>query len=172
MEEDLWSKLMIAPLYNNALDGDVQMRQQWLTITNRYSTALHCTALYHRVVVMNTRYAVNFTHLTHYTQHRYSSLQLCERLFLCLTLHLPEPHFAHAHRLTHNMHHLALLPLMRRPPLTPTFPLSTIHGPEQSRRTLRLLLILGAALVCPCTCSTRNGRPSRRSLVSICQHLN
>ena len=36
MEEDLWSKLMIAPLYNNALDGDVQMRQQWLTITNRY----------------------------------------------------------------------------------------------------------------------------------------
>eukprot|EP01038_Epipyxis_sp_PR26KG_P009784 gene9784-13162_t len=33
MEEDLWSKLMIAPLYNNALDGDVQMRQQWLSIT-------------------------------------------------------------------------------------------------------------------------------------------
>lgn len=28
MEEDLWSKLMIAPLYNNALDGDVQMRQK------------------------------------------------------------------------------------------------------------------------------------------------
>jgi len=35
MEEDLWSKLMIAPLYNNALDGDVQMRQQWLSITDR-----------------------------------------------------------------------------------------------------------------------------------------
>jgi len=35
MEEDLWSKLMIAPLYNNALDGDVQMRRQWLTITGR-----------------------------------------------------------------------------------------------------------------------------------------
>lgn len=35
MEEDLWSKMMIAPLYNDALDGDVQMRQQWLTITNR-----------------------------------------------------------------------------------------------------------------------------------------
>jgi len=35
MEEDLWSKLMIAPLYNNDLDGDVQMRQKWLTITNR-----------------------------------------------------------------------------------------------------------------------------------------
>ena len=35
MEEDLWSKLMIAPLYNNALDGDVQMRQQWLSITAR-----------------------------------------------------------------------------------------------------------------------------------------
>jgi len=33
MEEDLWSKLMIAPLYNNALDGDVQMRSNWLTIT-------------------------------------------------------------------------------------------------------------------------------------------
>lgn len=35
MEEDLWSKLMIAPLYNNALDGDVQMRQKWLSITAR-----------------------------------------------------------------------------------------------------------------------------------------
>jgi hypothetical protein len=35
MEEDLWSKMMIAPLYNNAIDGDVQMRQQWLTITDR-----------------------------------------------------------------------------------------------------------------------------------------
>jgi hypothetical protein len=34
MEEDLWSKLMIAPLYNNALDGDVQMRQKWLAITD------------------------------------------------------------------------------------------------------------------------------------------
>jgi len=33
MEEDLWSKLMIAPLYDNALDGDVQMRQMWLKIT-------------------------------------------------------------------------------------------------------------------------------------------
>jgi ubiquinone/menaquinone biosynthesis C-methylase UbiE len=33
LEEDLWSKLMIAPLYNNALDGDVQMRQEWLAIT-------------------------------------------------------------------------------------------------------------------------------------------
>jgi len=33
LEEDLWSKLMIAPLYDNALDGDVQMRQQWLRIT-------------------------------------------------------------------------------------------------------------------------------------------
>lgn len=35
MEEDLWSKLMIAPLYNNALDGDVQMRQEWLSITEK-----------------------------------------------------------------------------------------------------------------------------------------
>merc|ERR1712065_11730 len=35
MEEDLWSKLMIAPLYNNALDGDVQMRQKWLSITSK-----------------------------------------------------------------------------------------------------------------------------------------
>jgi len=26
---------MIAPLYNNALDGDVQMRANWLSITNR-----------------------------------------------------------------------------------------------------------------------------------------
>lgn len=35
MEEDLWSKLMIAPLYNNALDGDIIMRQKWLDITQR-----------------------------------------------------------------------------------------------------------------------------------------
>ena len=32
---------MIAPLYNNALDGDVQMRQQWLAITNRYDKHAH-----------------------------------------------------------------------------------------------------------------------------------
>lgn len=49
MEEDLWSKLMIAPLYNNALDGDIQMRQKWLTITSkaikpnpRFATDLGC----------------------------------------------------------------------------------------------------------------------------------
>jgi len=49
MEEDLWSKLMIAPLYDNALDGDVQMRQQWLSITAsaikanpKYATDLGC----------------------------------------------------------------------------------------------------------------------------------
>lgn len=49
MEEDLWSKLMIAPLYNNALDGDVQMRQEWLKITEKvvkpnpkYATDLGC----------------------------------------------------------------------------------------------------------------------------------
>lgn len=35
MEEDLWSKLMIAPLYNNAIDGDIQMRREWLSITSR-----------------------------------------------------------------------------------------------------------------------------------------
>jgi hypothetical protein len=35
MEEDLWSKLMIAPLFNNALDGDIRMRQRWLKITGR-----------------------------------------------------------------------------------------------------------------------------------------
>jgi ubiquinone/menaquinone biosynthesis C-methylase UbiE len=34
MEEDLWSKLMIAPLYDGALDGDVRMRQKWLDITS------------------------------------------------------------------------------------------------------------------------------------------
>ena len=48
MEEDLWSKLMIAPLYNNALDGDIQMRSKWLSITNkvveppRFATDLGC----------------------------------------------------------------------------------------------------------------------------------
>lgn len=49
MEEDLWSKLMIAPLYNNALDGDVQMRQKWLSITSntvkpnpQFATDLGC----------------------------------------------------------------------------------------------------------------------------------
>jgi len=30
MEEDLWSKLMIAPLFNGATDGDVKMRQNWI----------------------------------------------------------------------------------------------------------------------------------------------
>merc|ERR1711967_207935 len=35
LEEDLWSKLMIAPLYNNALDGDIKMRQNWLKITSK-----------------------------------------------------------------------------------------------------------------------------------------
>eukprot|EP00981_Chlorochromonas_danica_P004296 scaffold865_cov160-Ochromonas_danica.AAC.15 len=38
MEEDLWSKLMIAPLFDNALDGDVRMRRQWLAITARAVT--------------------------------------------------------------------------------------------------------------------------------------
>ncbi|KAJ1413566.1 S-adenosyl-L-methionine-dependent methyltransferase [Ochromonadaceae sp. CCMP2298] len=49
LEEDLWSKLMIAPLYDNALDGDVQMRQEWLKITAkavrtppRFATDLGC----------------------------------------------------------------------------------------------------------------------------------
>ena len=46
MEEDLWSKLMIAPLYNNALDGDVQMRQAWLTITNRVFSRLNVQPKY------------------------------------------------------------------------------------------------------------------------------
>lgn len=41
MQEDLWSKLMIAPLYNNALDGDVQMRQKWLSITARAIKGSH-----------------------------------------------------------------------------------------------------------------------------------
>ncbi|CAM9886867.1 unnamed protein product [Heterosigma akashiwo] len=29
-EEDLWSKLMIAPLFNGRTDGDVKMRQNWI----------------------------------------------------------------------------------------------------------------------------------------------
>lgn len=38
LEEDLWSKLMIAPLYGNALDGDVIMRRKWLEITGQVVT--------------------------------------------------------------------------------------------------------------------------------------
>ena len=52
LEENLWSKLIIAPLYNNALDCDVQMRQmrqKWLAIiasavegTPTFATDLGC----------------------------------------------------------------------------------------------------------------------------------
>lgn len=35
LEEDLWSQMMIAPLYNNTLGGDVRMRRGWLEITAR-----------------------------------------------------------------------------------------------------------------------------------------
>jgi ubiquinone/menaquinone biosynthesis C-methylase UbiE len=35
MEEDLWSKMMIAPLYNNVNNGDIIMREKWLAITNK-----------------------------------------------------------------------------------------------------------------------------------------
>jgi hypothetical protein len=38
LEEDLWSKMMIAPLYDNALDGDIVMRRKWLEITGRVVT--------------------------------------------------------------------------------------------------------------------------------------
>ncbi|CAM9433445.1 unnamed protein product [Chrysoparadoxa australica] len=36
MEEDLWSKLMIAPLYDNSVHGDVIMRKDWLDTCEKY----------------------------------------------------------------------------------------------------------------------------------------
>jgi hypothetical protein len=37
------SQLMIAPLYDNALDGDVQMRQEWLKITAKGNIRIICS---------------------------------------------------------------------------------------------------------------------------------
>jgi hypothetical protein len=39
MEEDLWSKLMIAPLFANRRDGDVLMRRDWLNSCLRHTGA-------------------------------------------------------------------------------------------------------------------------------------
>ncbi|CAM9806293.1 unnamed protein product [Ectocarpus sp. 13 AM-2016] len=36
MEEDLWSKLMIAPLFNNSIHGDVLMRRDWIDTCLKY----------------------------------------------------------------------------------------------------------------------------------------
>lgn len=36
MEEDLWSKLMIAPLFNNSVHGDVLMRRDWIDTCLKY----------------------------------------------------------------------------------------------------------------------------------------
>ncbi|CAM9356769.1 unnamed protein product, partial [Discosporangium mesarthrocarpum] len=36
MEEDLWSKLMIAPLYNNSVHGDILMRRDWIDTCQKY----------------------------------------------------------------------------------------------------------------------------------------
>jgi ubiquinone/menaquinone biosynthesis C-methylase UbiE len=37
MEEDLWSKLMIAPLFGGSANGDVLMRRDWLDTTARHA---------------------------------------------------------------------------------------------------------------------------------------
>ncbi|KAG5181280.1 S-adenosyl-L-methionine-dependent methyltransferase [Tribonema minus] len=37
MEEDLWSKLMIAPLFDNSVHGDVLMRRDWLDAARRHT---------------------------------------------------------------------------------------------------------------------------------------
>ena len=37
-QEDLWSKLMIAPLFNNSVHGDVLMRRDWLDTCLKYIT--------------------------------------------------------------------------------------------------------------------------------------
>lgn len=36
MEEDLWSKLMIAPLFNNSVHGDIMMRRDWIDTCLKY----------------------------------------------------------------------------------------------------------------------------------------
>lgn len=36
MQEDLWSKLMIAPLFNNSIHGDVLMRRDWIDTCLKY----------------------------------------------------------------------------------------------------------------------------------------
>lgn len=35
-QEDLWSKLMIAPLFNNSIHGDVLMRRDWIDTCLKY----------------------------------------------------------------------------------------------------------------------------------------
>lgn len=35
-QEDLWSKLMIAPLFNNSVHGDVLMRRDWIDTCLKY----------------------------------------------------------------------------------------------------------------------------------------
>lgn len=36
LQEDLWSKLMIAPLFNNSVHGDVLMRRDWIDTCLKY----------------------------------------------------------------------------------------------------------------------------------------
>lgn len=36
LQEDLWSKLMIAPLFNNSIHGDVLMRRDWIDTCLKY----------------------------------------------------------------------------------------------------------------------------------------
>lgn len=36
VQEDLWSKLMIAPLFNNSIHGDVLMRRDWIDTCLKY----------------------------------------------------------------------------------------------------------------------------------------
>lgn len=39
LQEDLWSKLMIAPLFNNSIHGDVMMRRDWIETCLKYAGA-------------------------------------------------------------------------------------------------------------------------------------
>lgn len=36
LQEDLWSKLMIAPLFNNSVHGDIMMRRDWIDTCLKY----------------------------------------------------------------------------------------------------------------------------------------
>jgi hypothetical protein len=106
---------MIAPLYNNALDGDVQMRQQWLAITNRYALYLHhcitrtvhscvhmcmylCTCLYTHLVFDDTSFFQSFLTCLMLLIHCHDlsplfllSLFMSCFLFLSFSFSLPHP---------------------------------------------------------------------------------
>ena len=138
---------MIAPLYNNALDGDVQMRQQWLAITNRYAYLQHCTAhtvhyvCIHFDIQIKTHVWIRYVHCTfplspmtlNYYHHVSSFLHLFLFLFSTFPVHFSSSSF---HSSSFHSLHVSLLYLF----------LSLLYS-ERSRVILKLLRTLGAAQV-------------------------